>query len=335
MVHATSSDDELFAAICHNEADTVLKLLAAGGDVNKCCANGLTPLMVAARAGADDALATLLQAGAEVNATDAHGRDALNWLCRSGLTSHYHTERHVRPALLLIRAGALPFREDVDGDSAFWLSIRHGLEGVLRLIHLLHLPLPLEARHRCGDTPLLHAARHAYASDRCFTNRVLWPLLRLGSDTHATDTAGRKFNELYPYYRYESRTDWYEPGWQPDMPVPVSRKRAELQTAVCAPHARDSRGCTPLHHAARQGHYEAADTLLRHGADIEATTPSGATPLMLAARCGRWRVGALLLAHGADMHRQDRHGNCALNMARAAGNYRLYGMMTGGNITAR
>ena len=116
------------------------------------------------------------------------------------------------------------------------------------------------------------------------------------------------------------------------MPVPVSRKRAELQTAVCATHARDSRGCTPLHHAARQGHYGAAVTLLRHGADIEATTPSGATPLMLAARCGRWRVGALLLAHGADMHRQDRHGNCALNMARAAGNYRLYGMMTGGNI---
>lgn len=341
MVHATSSDDELFAAICHNEADTVLKLLAAGCEVNKPCANGLTPLMVAARAGADDALETLLQAGAEVNTTDAQGRDALNWLCRSGLTSHYHTERHVRPARLLIQAGALPYREDGDGDSTFWLSIRYGLEGVLRLIHLLHRPLPLEARHRSGDTPLLHAARHAYASDRCYTDRVLWPLLKLGSDTHATDATGRKFSELYPYYRYENRTDWYKPGWQPDMPEPVPRKRPELQAAAatnaatCDPHARDSRGCTALHHAARQGHYEAAATLLRRGADTEATTPSGATPLMLAARCGRWRVGALLLAHGADMHRQDRHGNCALNMARAAGNYRLYGMMTGGNITAR
>ncbi len=341
MVHATSSDDELFAAICHNEADTVLKLLAAGGEVNKPSANGLTPLMVAARAGADDALETLLQAGAEVNTTDAQGRDALNWLCRSGLTSHYHTERHVRPARLLIQAGALPYREDSDGDSAFWLSIRYGLEGVLRLIHLLHRPLPLEARHRSGDTPLLHAARHAYASDRCYTDRVLWPLLRLGSDTHATDATGRKFSELYPYYRYENRTDWYKPGWQPDMPKPVSRKRPELQAAAatnaaaCNPHARDSRGCTALHHAARLGHYEAATTLLRRGADTEATTPSGATPLMLAARCGRWRVGALLLAHGADRHRRDRHGHCALDMARAAGNYRLYGMMTGGNITAR
>jgi hypothetical protein len=37
MVHATSSDDELFAAICHNEADTVLKLLAAGCDRIGCC----------------------------------------------------------------------------------------------------------------------------------------------------------------------------------------------------------------------------------------------------------------------------------------------------------
>ena len=341
MVHATSSDDELFAAICHNEADTVLKLLAAGGEVNKPCANGLTPLMVAARAGADDALETLLQAGAEVNTTDAQGRDALNWLCRSGLTSHYHTERHVRPARLLIQAGALPYREDGDGDSAFWLSIRYGLEGVLRLIHLLHRPLPLEARHRSGDTPLLHAARHAYASDRCYTDRVLWPLLRLGSDTHATDATGRKFSELYPYYRYENRTNWYKPGWQPDMPEPVPRKRPELQAAAttnaatCDPHARDSRGCTALHHAARQGHYEAAATLLHRGADTEATTPSGATPLMLAARCGRWREGALLLAHGADRHRRDRHGHCALDMARAAGNYRLYSMMAGGNITAR
>ena len=92
----------------------------------------------------------------------------------------------------------------------------------------------------------------------------------------------------------------------------------KLLAAGCDVNKPCANGCTPLHHAARQGLYESAANLLRRGADIEATTPSGATPLMLAARCGRWRVGALLLAHGADMLRRDRHGNCALNMARGS-----------------
>lgn len=326
MLHTTSLEKEFFTAICHNEGRRVQQLLARGCEVNGVLRNGLTPLMVAARAGADDVLAALLQAGADAHAVDTEERNALNWLCRSGLASHYYLERHTEPARKLLAAGANPYHCDSAGDSAFWNACRHNLSNVLRLIHA-HSPLPLEVRHRNGDTPLLMASRHnAY--------QVIQLLVELGCNSETQDADGKTPKQLCSFAECIK--------WKPSLTgsqrsqflaVPPFRTGWRYRTGVrftplpgtdtSDPMSADTWGNTALHHAARLGDTDAAERLIAAGAMVDAPNRSGATPLMLAARCGRWRTGSLLLAHGADMHRKDSQGRTPLQQAALAGNWRL------------
>lgn len=337
MPHSTSQENEFFAAICHNESELVLRLLAMGCEVNAFFENGLMPLMVAARAGADDVLEVLLQEGADARVVDAEGRNALNWLCRSGQGCHSYLERHTEPARKLLAAGADPYCCDTAGDSAFWHACRYGLSNVLRLIHA-HSPLPLETRHRSGDTPLLMASRHMYRSRRHMTSNVVTLLVGIGCDCEARGADGKAPQELCRY------ADWIE--WSPAatphqrqrmLAVPPFRSGRRYRTGIrfgprpgvdtSTPLAADKRGNTALHHAARLGETDAAARLIDAGAVVDVPNRSGATPLMLAARCGHWHVGALLLAHGADMHRKDCQGRTSIQQAAMAGNRRLLSMM--------
>jgi len=62
-----------------------------------------------------------------------------------------------------------------------------------------------------------------------------------------------------------------------------------------------SHGMTPLHAAAKGGHLKVMDTLLEHGADIDAKTKGacGWTPLHIAAKESRKVVIKFLLGNGA------------------------------------
>lgn len=59
-------------------------------------------------------------------------------------------------------------------------------------------------------------------------------------------------------------------------------------------------GLTPLHHAVRQGHLDAALALLEAGADIDLATGDQTSPLLMAAINGQWDLAKVLLDHGAD-----------------------------------
>lgn len=315
--------DELFAAICHNEADAVLKLLAEGAEVNSHFPHGLSPLMVAARAGAHAVIPVLLSWGADVTATDKQGRTAFHHLCRYGLGSHYHIAAHTESARALLAAGADAYCRDAEGDSPFRLACRRGLTSVLKLIHA-HSPIPLDARDANGDTPLHLAVRNSY-------NNVHF-LLNIGCDPHAPGADGRSVCEMedLSYEIAQSRTragiseeQWHK--WYIAPPEPPSKQSTDYTAwaRTADLHAADKRGYTALHHAAVQGLYKAAVILIERGAEIDAAARSGATPLMLAARAGRWKVGHLLLAHGADAYRQDCRKLNACDYARRAGNYRM------------
>ncbi|KAF7173485.1 hypothetical protein CNMCM6106_007563 [Aspergillus hiratsukae] len=76
---------------------------------------------------------------------------------------------------------------------------------------------------------------------------------------------------------------------------------------------------TPLMHAAGAGYTELVETLLQHGARVNAASKSGFTPLMAAACGGHTRVMEILLAAGADTTAK-RHGETpALDMAAEKG----------------
>ena len=70
----------------------------------------------------------------------------------------------------------------------------------------------------------------------------------------------------------------------------------------------DVRGRSPLFVAARAGHVEVCELLLRNGADVEQTSQKGRTPLYGASSRGGHRVVKLLLDHGAVVNHTTREG---------------------------
>lgn len=289
---------EFFAAICHNEAEVAAKLLAEGADVNTLFRNQLTPLMVAARAGAHAVIPVLLAAGAHVNEkSDLWGCSAFHWLCRQGLSSHYHVEAQTESARALLAAGADAYLPDASGETPLILALRHRLNNVIKLIHA-YSPIPNGA-----------------------SGKPIIPWLDVDY-----------LRRTHPYSWLETDEDIYR--WYiapPEPPRPGATRRNPIPSPYEADwarqadiHATDKRGYTPLHHAAAQGLYEIAAILIDRGAVVDAPSRSGATPLIIAARSGRWKVGRLLLAHGANPEHCDCSKRHAIDYARRANNYRLF-----------
>src|SRR6185503_11741572 len=77
--------------------------------------------------------------------------------------------------------------------------------------------------------------------------------------------------------------------------------------------ARSKAGFTPLLFAARVGDAESAKLLLAAGADINEKAPNGMTPLVLASASGQEDVGIVLLDSGADVNARDELGATALH----------------------
>ena len=293
--------DELFAAICHNEADTAAKLLHTGAKVNERFTNQLTPPMVAARAGAHAVIPVLLAHGALVNEKDGlWGRSAFHWLCCHGLGSHYHIEAHTESARALLAAGADAYLPDGMGDTPLILALRHRLTNVIKLIHA-YSPIP----NGSGNKLLIPWLDVAYL-------RKSYPYMARYTD-----------DEIHAHYITPPPPR--RPGTTLRRSSPLPYDAAWAHQADL--HATDRRGYTALHHAAAMGLYDVAAILIDRGAVVDAPAHSGATPLMLAARCGSWKVGQLLLAHGANAHLTDCHKRSAFDFARRAHNHRLFGII--------
>jgi hypothetical protein len=91
-------------------------------------------------------------------------------------------------------------------------------------------------------------------------------------------------------------------------------------------------GLHPIHIAAKKGHYEIVDVLLKQKVkyDVVART-TGYTPLMLACMNVHSEIVELLLDAGADPHAEDMEGNTPLHFTCAEGNYRAtYLLLTAG-----
>jgi ankyrin repeat protein len=79
--------------------------------------------------------------------------------------------------------------------------------------------------------------------------------------------------------------------------------------------APNAEGKTPLFYAITNGREATAETLLAHGADVNARDVTGYTPLHVAATLGRTGEADLLLKHGADLEARDHFGDTPLHAA--------------------
>ncbi len=79
----------------------------------------------------------------------------------------------------------------------------------------------------------------------------------------------------------------------------------------------------PLHSAVAGGHFEVAQQLLEHDADVNARQQGGFTPLHAAAQNGQADMIKLLLDHGADRALATEDGKRPADLAREAGHEAL------------
>ena len=168
----TTLNDELIAALYHDEsADCIRALLAAGADANADDGCGSTALHLAVERNEPAILQLLIESGARLNTLNEHGWTPLHCAAEEGWEDC---------ARLLLAAGA----DACVGAASF--SVLHkaaGLKTSDLLRMLLPLGLDLETRGDGGQTPLFYAAQFG-----CCENLRL--LLEAGADTNARDHRG-------------------------------------------------------------------------------------------------------------------------------------------------
>ena len=86
QVSINELNSKLFDGVKTGNANTVLKLLQQGADVNAQDIDGLTPLSLAAGNGHTEVAQLLIQNHADVNAKDNYGETPLIWAASSGHT---------------------------------------------------------------------------------------------------------------------------------------------------------------------------------------------------------------------------------------------------------
>eukprot|EP00959_Pyramimonas_sp_CCMP1952_P043100 901702-Pyramimonas_sp.AAC.1 len=69
--------------------------------------------------------------------------------------------------------------------------------------------------------------------------------------------------------------------------------------------AQDNDGVSPLYNAARNGHFETVDSLVRAGAFVDLCDNFGSSPLHISAAYGHVDIVETLLNGGANVHHRD------------------------------
>ena len=313
------------------DIEAVRALLERGADANEARGDGMTALHWAARHGDVEMARLLITAGANVEAGTRIGRyTPLHLAGRAGGAGVVEA---------LLAAGAdVHAKTTNSGVTALHLAAESGSADAVRL--LAGAGADLDAREReWRQTPLIFAAARNRArairtllelgADLSLSETVIEDVDRRA----AVDVAAQ--HRLYEVLA-QFRPDWLEndPREDPWGPVDEGERPTPRQVAVAIEAAREVQrggdvlildgevqgispistnpppgqpalvgkwgGLTPLLHAARAGHMEAAEALLDGGADIDQTSGDGTSPLLIAMLNGRFDLGLHLLERGAD-----------------------------------
>lgn len=222
-----------------------------------------------------------------VNALDAQGATPLLWAAHNGDRAE---------VTRLLQAGADPK-----------IANRYGVtplhEAALRadvaiVLALLKAGAPVNATFGAGETPLMTAARSGNVE-------VVRALIAAGANVNAKEQGEGQTALMWA--AAENHAAVVSTLLEAGADVNARSVDHAYQKVLVKPGntimERPLGYLTPLHFAARQGAVEAADALIRGGADLSAVDPTHKfTPLLTAVYNGNYDTAALLVDRGANLN---------------------------------
>ncbi len=236
---------------------------------------GLTPLMLAIRAGRLDMVKCLISNRASVNQPDrAQHTPLIQAIENPEIVEH------------LLLSGADAQLQDIQGMTPLhWAIQKKSLESARLLIQY---GARMNVRNNAGDTPLLMAVKNGCSGVDL--------LLMHGADPNLADQIGET-----PLHHAASNDDC------------VAAKA--LITAGEEVSPVSMQGWTPLHVAAMNGSLSVLAVLLQSNAHVDLENKRSQTALTCAIVKNQTKAVDYLLQHGADVNKVDQQGNTYLHMA--------------------
>lgn len=258
---------------------------------------------VAAALGDTGTAEKALGEGADVDAKDASGRTPLHWATASGDTAQSMVE------FLLNRGADVEGKTPAESPTPLYLASAAGNQSALET--LIGRGANVNAPGPFGGTPLLVAQSQGHGA----AARLL---LEHGADASATsDFRSTAVHAATSENDVELLNQLLDKGSDPNAMTPLVAARAPGGQRIWRFTPRNM--VTPLHIAAQEGYLDAAEALLRHGADVNKPDMEGRSPLHIAALTPMPEMARLLLSHGADSSLKDKKGKTPSGLAAEAG----------------
>ena len=347
---ADADGDTCLHYIARNDCCTevVQAVISHGADVNVMNENNVTALMIACVRGNMHVINVLLNAGANPRISDADDHTWLHEAVRGGYsqvvleTMINHgadvnaTIKNNRTALMiatvhgnrkaiyvLLSAGADPNSADADGDTCLHYAVRNGCcAEVLQAI--ISLGVDVNATNK-RNVPALMLACEKGKKD------AIDVLLNAGANPNFADADGDTC--LHYIARNDCCTEVVQAVISHGADVNVMNENNVtalmiacgrgnmhvinvLLNAGANPRISDADDHTWLHEAVRGGYSQVVlETMINHGADVNATIKNNRTPVMIACENGNENVINVLLSAGADPNIADADGYTCLHDA--------------------
>jgi ankyrin repeat protein len=268
----------LILASRNGSAAMIETLLEGGADANLAMTTGTTPLMLAAASGVPEAVKVLIDNGADLDAKE---------------TEHGQTP--------LMFAAALNRAEAID------VLIEGGADAMIA-----STVVDVVARNRAARSQRARGQAAAAGQGRG----------RGGAGTQQQAARGRGGRGAPAGGSSAPLLSASGLGGRPGNEGSVRRQQPQARGRFAAgmgervPAVETMGGLTPLLFAARQGHFQATDALLKAGVDIDQVSPGdNSTPLFIATINGHFDLASHLLDEGADATIASKAGGTALYAA--------------------